>query len=348
MKIPASRIDGAIKKLDPALKAALLYGPDAGLAAERANIIITQIVENPADPFRVAEINAEALKETPSLLADEAASICFGGGRRLIKLRNAGNAATEAVRLALGEDRFRPEDAFILAIAEELPPASSLRRIFESAPNALAVPCYNDDIINLPSLIRHSLKEQGFSIGPDAVQSLAERCQGDRLVVRSELRKLTLYMAKEKSITAEHVRSAIGMTTESTLDDVCTAVAGGDFAALQRHLDKAFQQGVEPIAALRSMQRYLLRLYEAAGMTQAGKTAEQAAQSLKPPVFFKQVPAFLRHMAVLNAETLSQALVIIQRAEFSCKQSYSNPEILASRALMEVTNLAKNHGKKAA
>ena len=47
------------------------------------------------DPFRVAELTAAALAADPARLADEAAQISLMGGRRVVRVREAGDALAQ-------------------------------------------------------------------------------------------------------------------------------------------------------------------------------------------------------------------------------------------------------------
>jgi len=82
MKLPASRVAAFLHQPDPAIRAVLLYGPDAGLIRERADTLARGVCPDLHDPFRVADLSAAALAADPARLADEAAqmSLMAAGG----------------------------------------------------------------------------------------------------------------------------------------------------------------------------------------------------------------------------------------------------------------------------
>ena len=65
MEIKGRGVEAFLKKPPAALRLALVFGPDQGLARERADAIARTIVEDPTDPFRVAELAAATIKSTP-------------------------------------------------------------------------------------------------------------------------------------------------------------------------------------------------------------------------------------------------------------------------------------------
>ena len=146
MKLAGPRVAGFLARPDPDIRAVLLYGPDAGLVRERADALARAICPDPRDPFRVAELAAATLVGDPARLADEAAQISLMGGRRVIRVRDAGDALaplfTRFLADALG-------DSLVVAEAGDLPGRSALRRAFDEAPRGAAIGCYPDSARDL-------------------------------------------------------------------------------------------------------------------------------------------------------------------------------------------------------
>src|SRR5262245_27650081 len=142
MKVTGRNIESFLRDVDAAVAAVLLYGPDAGLVRERADRLTALVAGDATDPFRVSEVTPDRLRDQPSLLSDEAAALTFGGGRRVVRLRNAGDGQSVAVQSFL---RAPAGDGLLIVEADELGPRSSLRQLFEAAGNAAALPCYRDE-----------------------------------------------------------------------------------------------------------------------------------------------------------------------------------------------------------
>src|SRR5690606_39179288 len=108
--------------------AELVYGPDSGLGRQRIEKLTRSVVDDLADPFRLADISDSELKSGPARLADEAAALSMLGGRRVVRLRGLGDGASKAVASFLENPLG---DALIVAEGGELGPRSSLRLLFE-------------------------------------------------------------------------------------------------------------------------------------------------------------------------------------------------------------------------
>jgi DNA polymerase-3 subunit delta len=114
MKLAAARVTEFLRRPDPAVRAVLLYGPDAGLVRERADLLARLVCPDLQDPFRVAELGGAQLAADPARLADEVAAQSLIGGRRVVRVREAGDGLA---KLFAGTIDEAPGDGFVVAEA---------------------------------------------------------------------------------------------------------------------------------------------------------------------------------------------------------------------------------------
>lgn len=340
MQLKKYEIDRFLTEPPAAVKAALIYGPDSGLVRERALTLLKTIVGDVDDPFRVAQVSPANLKDAPSLLADEFAALSFTGGRRVVWLRAAGNAETDAVSPLLDSDA--PGDGFLLVQAGALSRRDRLTKLFEGSDAAVAIPCYPDEGADLAEFASQALQERGLRIRPDALAYLADRLGENRQNNRNELEKLTLYMGKDGGeIALEDVVACVGDAAPSALDDVTFAATGGDQRGLDRALWKCFETGTNEVVVLRAIGRHLQRLHLSASKIARGMSADQAMKALRPPVFYKQTAAFRGQLQHWSPNRLGQAIAIVTQAELDCKSTGMPARLICSRALMRIAQAAR-------
>ena len=346
MKI--TRADAFIAKPDPKIRAALIYGPDAGLIRERLNTMTKAVAGAVDDPFRVSEFGADVLNDDPARLGDEAAALTFTGGRRVVRIRDATDT-TAALFEAFLENPLG--DSLVLITAGELTPRSKLRALFEQADNGAAVACYADDTDSLDSVIRGTLKAAGLQITPDALGWLADRLGGDRELSRRELEKLVLYMGPETktsggTVTEEDVLACIGDTAALSLDDLTYALGDGDQVTMQRVFGRLTAEGTSSVSILTAVARHFMRLHETRGRMAEGKSADQAAAMLRPPVFFKLKDRFQGQARRWNEALLARSLDILMEAEMAAKSTDIPTEAAVERALMQLAQVGRGAGRK--
>jgi DNA polymerase III subunit delta len=335
MKVAPRDFARFLQSAERATAAVLFYGPDLGLVNERAQALVKRIAGDPGDPFRVAELTAAQLKDDPRRLADEADALSLSGGRRVLRLRQAGEGLTGPLADLL---KGGAPAAFLVLEAGELGPRSGLRALFERLPNAAAIACYLDDETALRQLVGEWLAVHRLSAGPEVVDDLVARMGNDRGVSRQELEKLALYLGPDaRRVSLGDVEAVIGDSSALTLEDLAFAVADRDGAAIERCYARALAEGSEEVAILRAVARHLLRLHQVA----PAQDPRAAMKALRPPVFFKMESRFLAQLRDWKPAALGEALDRLIRAETLIKTNARPKAALAQRALLELAGILR-------
>jgi len=342
VKIANRGIDAFVKAPDSGIVAVLLFDEDNGLVRERAGRIAAAVVDDPADPFRVAELMPNLLKDDPTRLFDEMGALCLTGGRRLVRLSSAGNAHSGAVKAVLDDDLIAKNGSLLVVEAGPLAPRDSLRKLFEGHPRGAAIPCYPDDGRSLEGLIQDTLGAHGLQIEPSAMAYLCDNLGTDRLATRSELEKLALYKGQNGgSVSLAEAEANVGDGAPLARDDVALATASGDQAGLDKALMKCRVAGESPIAILRAVIRHLQRLHLLSLKAGNGGDLGQLIKSHRPPIFFKHQQLIQRQLQYWRPARLAQALAILTQAELDCKSTGMPADAVCGRALIRIANAAR-------
>ncbi len=338
MILSGGKLTSFLARPDATVLAVLFYGPDCGMVRERADTLASAIVADPGDPFLSVDLSVDSLRKDSALLRDEMAAMSLIGGRRVIRVRDATDALAKEMETVLTEVR---EGALAILESGELPKRSALRKVFESNDRAAAIACYGDEGRDLHGLAREMLAAAGMSASAEALGHIAHSLGGDRMVTRRELEKLILYVGEPRDVTLDDVVSCIGDSTSGSVDAVAVAAASGQLGQLDEALEKAWSEGQNPVAVLRAVSRYFLRLHLAVGLVAAGSSVERALAALRPPVFFKIAEAFRRQMSLWDRERLSDALHMLNTAEIDCKSTGIPAPESCGRALLRIAAMAR-------
>jgi DNA polymerase III subunit delta len=339
MKLPAARIEAFLRRPDPEIHAVLFYGPDTGLVRERADAIARTVCPDLHDAFRVAEFSGAALTADPARLFDEASQISLMGGRRVVRVRDAGDALAPLLVRFLAAP---PGDALVVLEGGDLPGRSSLRRAFDDAACCAAIGCYPDTARDLAGVVRESLAAHRVTASRDATDFLVEHLGNDRLVTRSELEKLTLYAGDGGRVELDDARAAIADAAALALDDVVLAAAEGDVAALDRALARVFQEGEAPVSVIRATLRHLQRLHLLAARVARGSSPDEAMRGARPPIFFKLQDSFRRQLRAWREPALRYQLDLLSDAEARMKTTGLPADTICRAALTSVARSARS------
>ena len=331
MKIAARDVESLLEGRLPC-PVLLFYGPDRGLVTRRSTRLVARFAGSPPDPFRFGELDADRLAAEPDLLLEEAQALAFGGGQRVLRVRDVDDRAVRAVRALLE----LPEPAAIVLLeAGELGPGSSLRRLVERASNAAACPCYREEGRELARSLERLLAEHGLTVEPDALAWLAAHLGADAGATCNEVEKLALYKDAQgdSRVRLEDVEAVVAEGGSLGFDALLSALLAGDVGAALRHLDRLFAAGQSAVGLLRQLARSFERLLRLRAEVESGADPQTVVARARPPVFFRQRPLYLRALRSRSSRDLLETLTLLRRAEVLCKHS-GVPERTVCRQLL--------------
>lgn len=341
MIVKSSDADRYVAHPPADLVAALVFGPDQGLVRERAERLAKTVVPDLNDAFQVSELDEGSLNSDPARLADEAAAISMLGGRRVVRVRGAGNGLAKLFDSFLEDPKG---DALVVVEAGDLAKTAALRKVFESAKNAAAVPCYADSARDLADVVRSAMKTEGLSITQEAVEDAVSRLGSDRGITRRELEKLALYAQGTNKVTVEDVRAVMGDEAEARIEEVCDAAGEGDLKRLDLSLSRLWAEDVSPVAVLRMAMGHFQRVAMAKAQAARGETLDGILRKLRPPVHFTRTASFKNQASRWNEERLFDALDLLLETETLCKTTGVPAEAVCGRALFNIASMAKMRG----
>jgi DNA polymerase-3 subunit delta len=338
MIVKSHEADRYVASPPKALMMALVYGPDAGLVQERAEKLLKSVVPDLTDPFNVADLNEATLVADPARLADEAAAISMMGGRRVVRVRGAGNDLAELFESFMDDPKG---DALMVIEAGDLAKTSALRKIFDGHKTAAAVQCYPDSLRDLADVVRDALRAEGLSIAPDALEECVARLGNDRGVTRREIEKLLLYMHGHKQVTLDDVRAVMGDEAEARSESACDAAASGDLAKLDRELERLWVSDTQPAQVIRSALGHFQKLLQARESVARGTGIDDVMKRLRPPVHFSRSTAFKAQANRWNSDKLGEALDMLLEAEVLTRTTSVPAEAVTGRILMNIAAMAR-------
>lgn len=313
MKVAPARVAAFLRNPGDC-RVVLLYGDDAGMIREWAAALVLAVAGSLDDPFLVTDLPREEIRRLP----DEAAGLSLTGGRRVVRVRDVTDAATDAVQTVL---KGRAP-ALVVLEAPTIANRSKLRTALESAADGAAIGCYPEEGRALEETIRETLRAAEAGVEPDALSWLSQHLGADRASTRAELEKLALYVGPGKRVDVDAAMACVGDLAGLSLDDALFAATTGDVATADRALEAAMAEGAAPVQVVRAALGHLQKLHRARlAMDEQGLSAAEAVKGLRPPVFYQKVGAFTRSLGLWPSATLIAAMSAMAEAERGCKRT---------------------------
>jgi len=337
MKIDARQVAGFLKN-PGAASVVLIYGPDQGLVAERALVLVKNVIGGTDDAFRYAEISDS------TRLLEEATASSLMGGRRVVRLREAGEGAVKPVEALL---KLAPE-ALVILEAGELTAKSKLRGLAEKSAVMAAIACYGVDARDLPRVIADRLRAEGVVIDAPAAAWVGQNIAGEEGAIRQTVELLTLYAGPAGRLSLEDVRAALPDGGESSIGEAVDAALSGDVAATDRAVGLAYDEGVSPVAIVRVLLMELMRLRVMAASVAAGSAISEAVSAQRPPVFFKRVPVVTKVLGLWREAALAEAIRAGLTAEQACKTTHVPDQDYCRQMMLGLASRARQAERQAA
>jgi len=346
MILKGQRIKSFVAEPDPGIRVVLIYGPDTGQVRELSEKAAKTVVPDLKDPFQVADLTGSTLADDPARLVDEADARSLMGGRRVVRVREAVDSAAPAVAALLESAAARnpdPEDSLVVIEGGDLPARSALRKATESHDLAAVIACYRDEGRSLTDVIRESLAAHGLKATPEALDHLAANLGADRGLSRQELDKLALYMAGPDggdTVSLDDATTCVGDGSAMGLDAAVMAAADGAVGRIDMVLDRLFGEGVNAVAALRTLSTHLMRLHFLAAAVRGGQAPQQAMQRLQPKIFWKLQDQVAGQIRLWPESAAVRALTAVREAEVRCKSTGFPPDLICRQTFLSVARLA--------
>jgi len=329
----SSAVASFVTSPNAACRAVLVYGPDAGLVAERASALAQVFAQRGEGRTEIVRLDDRDLGEDPARLEVELRTASMFAAQSVVRVTAGPKLDVPSLKALLATEF----DNALIVEAGNLRPDSGLRKLFEAHKTAAALPCYGDDRA-LAGLIDAELTEAGLSIDRETRDYLMTRLGADQAMSRSEVVKLALYAHGAGRVSHEDIEAVVGDAAETALENFVYAASGGDAKAALSELQRLAAAGTDRPSALSALGRHFTQLHRVASATSSGGNLEQSVRSLRPRPHFKREPLFVAHCKRWGAARLARALPLIQEAVRRTRRSPELEGAFAEHLVLTLTS----------
>jgi DNA polymerase-3 subunit delta len=335
LKLAPREVERFLDAPPPDIHVVLLYGQDQGLIRARRERLLGHWVDDPGDAMAVIVLTADEVRQDPARLADETRSFSMLGGRRAVRIIDAGDGLSDALKAVLG---FPAVEAPVLVEApRELAPSSGLRKLCEKESRAAAVPCYRAEARDLPRLVTEGLAARGLTAEKPAIDHIAQHAGADRAVLDQELEKLALYLGEgAREVGFEDAARCVGDSSALELDQLIHATSAGETGRALDLLDRLLAAKQTPVGIVRALANHWRRLWRLALEVERGQAVDAAIEAARPKIFFRAKPAFKRALERRRAGRLRAELAALVAAERDCKTTGKPVELVVRRVVLRL------------
>ncbi|NUX00986.1 DNA polymerase III subunit delta [Wolbachia endosymbiont of Madathamugadia hiepei] len=327
MKVTPSKIKKFLEKPDT-LRGVLIHGSDNS----RIDFFVQEIIAS-LDEYSVQVMDFATVNKSPGLLFSELANVSMFANKKLVKLINVSGSISKELKNVLD---YNTNDHYVMMIANDLPYSSATKSYMESSKIFGVIACYKDSSSNLYDIVSSYLKQNDIKYTNEVIYHLQSYFNHSKLPIYSELEKLVLYLGERKDLKPADIELCLSASNNDyvTLDNLCSAIANKDMANFIKISDTLIlQENFSPIALIRIISNYFLRLENVLLLIQSGMSEQAAIDQLSPPLFFKQLQSFKLHLKNFQLLELRRILERLIRLEVICKRTDLDHKMIFQHAL---------------
>ena len=223
-------------------------------------------------------------------------------------------------------------------MSESLDKRSKIRNYFEKSNNCGVVACYIDNEISFKKIIIERLKNYK-GVTTENINLISDKCNFNRDKLNNELDKIYTFFL-EKNIDRNKLEILLDNKINNDFSLLKDEAFNGNRIETNKLLSDTIIDSEKNILYLNIINQRLHKLNEIFKLI--GQTSlEKAIDMLKPPIFWKDKPAFLKQSKKWNMDKIKKILNKTYSLELEIKSnSVVNKNILLKKLLIDICNLA--------
>jgi len=304
-----------IKKIDPEKNNfVLFYGKNEGYKDEAIKFLIQNKGE-------ILKYDEKEILENQENFFENIFSKSLFGDEKIIIIKRASNKIFEIIN-EINEKNV--DDLFIIVNAENLEKKSKLRSLFEKNKKFVCVPFYPDNEQVLSKLTYDFLKEKKISMSPLNINTIVNKCNGDREALINELQKIECFVKKGKKITSENLQKLTNLNENhsiSLLVDNCLAKNKKKIIGI---LNENNFTNEDCIMITRSFLVKAKKLLALTKTFETNKNIDLTISSAKPPIFWKEKEITKQQIYKWKPKNIKQLIYALSEIELQIKKNINN------------------------
>jgi len=332
--VKSGSLEASLRRLDPKLRAILIYGSDESRIRELAAGAVRKVAGSIDDPFAVKRLLAGDLAKAPGRLLDEVQSLSMMGGRKVVWIGGADDQLVKTIEPVLSAERA---GNLVIAEAENLSKSSALRQVFEGSEAAWIVPVYEPNPAEARDYVAKLVAGHGVQAEQAALALLVESYGTDLGLLRQEVEKLVTYCAGQPGIVLADVEAVCASGGELRFDDAVDAVFDGDVERAEQLALRLVESGEDLGQIAMACHRHAVRLQELQLAIGKGQAMEQAVRGARPAIFFKRVPRVLGQLRIWELAELLKVGATLGSIVAQTRMTPSLAEAIAMRGLLSLS-----------
>ena len=318
-----------------------LYGTNNGLVSMlfRDTIKYLKIDEN--NPFLVSKIDGNELKENPTVLSDNLATISMFGEKKFIILNLLYTTITQTIEKLISNNvSHKDNDFFLIIKAGNLSSNNNLIKFLQTSSNCILVPCYDEELGKIKTKIDELFNKYNLVFSNDFMSNFYNKFSANSLINESELEKLENLIFENKNISESLLLSFMTNNEEINNNKIIDLCLSGKPREALLYFNNIYDNSVSNIGIIRQFGNQLKLIENLILLNKKGLSLRDAINKIKPPIFFKNIPKVTHQCKIWSLKKVNDTQKKLIKLEINCKSSTYPEKTLISQFILSTSLLA--------
>lgn len=307
----------------------LFYGENLGLKDE-----FKKIIKLNNENIEIINFSQEEILKKPDIFYNEILNISLFEKKKIYFINNANDKILEIIKDI--EPKIDIQKLYIFS--EILDKRSKLRGFFEKGKNCALIACYADNEATIKKIILNKLNK--FSdLSTQNINSILEKSGLDRVKLNNELEKIITFFTDLK-IENKKLELLLDKRENNDFNLLKDEAFNGNKIKTNKLLSDTIIENEKNVLYLSIINQKLNKL---ADIFELSKTHnfESAISMIKPPIFWKDKPAFINQIKKWNKTKVKQILQKTYDLEIDIKSNpIINKNILMKKLIIDICEMA--------
>ena len=306
-----------LKNLDHNLNFFLFYGKNEGAKKEEILKILLDKKNR-----EVSNYDEKQILDNNENFYNEILSKSLFSSKKIIIISRATEKLTKIIEDLINKDI---SDILIIINAEVLEKKSKLRSIFEKEKKLVCVAFYPDNQQTLTKITLNFLKEKKVVLSQSDINLIINRCNGDREILKNELKKIEFFSYGKKKITTKEILKLTNLIENYSISELVDNCLAKNKNKTINILNENNFNNEDCIIIARSFLNKSKRVLKLSKDYQNNKDLDKTISNANPPIFWKEKEIVKQQLNKWSPEEIDELIIDLNEIELQIKKGLGNP-----------------------
>ena len=235
------------------------------------------------------------------------------------------------------------DDIYLIINGGVLEKKSKLRNLFEKNKKLTCILFYLDESDTLSKLTLKFFRERKINISQADINLLINRCNGDRGILKNELKKIELFLLDKKKLTSENLIKLTNLIENHNISDLIDNCLAKNHKKTLNILNENNYTNEDCIIILRTFLNKSKKILKLSNEYKNNKDINLTISTAKPPIFWKDKEITKQQVLRWSPENLKTLIYKLNDVELILKKNINNSVNLITDFLLEQSSLKTNN-----